>query len=122
MGEESKHTVNLVIGYLLLFLGVAAILMSALNALSLLSGRTQPRKLFSFEGISLDLGATLPESVQRVQLPKANPQELISKDMINDPINLTTHLFFLWFFIGVGHKLAQIGIQLVTPARVKEQP
>lgn len=117
MQETTAHNVNYAFGYLLLALGVVIIVACVVNGYGIFRGTTAPIAIFSFDGISLDLGkamnANIPEQARLTTDGGSFNQQIFSKEMVNQPLNLTMHLFLLWFFVSVGQKLAQLGISLV---------
>ncbi len=119
MEETTVEKTNHILGYVLIAIGVTVILVCLLNGYGLFKGTAEPARFFSFDGVSLDLGkalsAGMPEELRGQSAVLS--QQLFSSDMINDPLNLTVHLFFLWFFAGMGQKLAQLGISLVKVYR-----
>ena len=111
-----NRNINKIVGYLLLVIGLSIIVYSAVNVFNVFMGKTQPYDLFSFSSIGLDLsnmtGQTLPQG--------ANPkQDIIDKDLLNQPINLIAHLMLMGFLSTVGFKIAQIGTMLVREIKVK---
>jgi len=112
-----KENTNKIIGYLLLVVGLGIIAYSAINVFNVFKGRTQPFDLFSFSSISLDFSdltgdQPLPEGVNL-------EQELIEKDLLNQPINLIAHLMLMGFFSTIGFKIAQLGTTLARTIKVK---
>lgn len=117
MEEVTARNINYAIGYLVLVAGITIIILCIANGYGLFSGSVVPITIFSFDGISLDLGkamsANMPEQFQVATENGSFNQQIFSKDMVNQPLNLTMHLFFLWFFASMGQKLAQLGVTLV---------
>lgn len=103
-------------GYVLLGVGLAIIILSALNILFIFTGQAHPVKFFNFPAVNLDLSSALG-------LPstgaKTAPSELISSAMLNDSSNLLIHLFIVGFFVNVGYKISSLGIELLRPVVVK---
>lgn len=113
------------VGYILLTLGILAILYTALDVTLVFTKRKEPIQLFNFEGISVDPAAFAPqiELPEGFTLPKKNTQpqktQLISADIINDTSNIFAHLMLMGFIATIGGKIATIGTQLVRPIVVK---
>ncbi|MDO8488254.1 MAG: hypothetical protein Q7S31_02975 [bacterium] len=104
-----------VLGYSLITIGVGMILLAILLVWSVFSGKQAPPQLFNLSGVGFDmsqlLGAGLPSQGQA-------KSELISPQLINDPLNLTFYLLFMGFVVTAGAKIATIGTQLVRSIKV----
>lgn len=101
-------------GYLLLALGLIIILLSALNIYLIFTGQSRPAHIFNLSGINLDL------STLGLGLPtKAGSTQVISANELNDSVNFFAHIFVVGFFVNVGFKIAQLGIELLRPVVVK---
>ncbi|MBU0569957.1 hypothetical protein KKB40_04215, partial [Patescibacteria group bacterium] len=50
---------------------------------------------------------------------KAMSSELVKPELINQPLNLSAHLFLMSFLVNAGFKIASLGNQLLRPIRVK---
>ena len=109
---ESDRTAKIV-GYSLVSIGVLIIIICLVNAYLIFTGTARPVSLFSFASVSLDVSKLLG-------MPQSQPinQELISKEVLNNPINLVAHLLILGFFASTGQKLATIGAHLVRPLKI----
>lgn len=105
---------NKIVGYLLLFCGLAIIAYSVLDVLSVFRGRKEPFGLFDSPGISIDLGKLANPPAQN----KEFQQELVAPELINKPLNLIAHLTLMSFIAGAGFKIAQLGILLIRPVKV----
>ena len=114
---------NKIIGYLLLIAGIVIIVFSSFSVYSVFTGKTQPIPLFDSSGISLDLGSLLgnqmPLELDGVQKPTLPSSELIKPELINKPLNLSTHLFLMGFLVNAGFKISSLGNQLLRPIKVK---
>jgi hypothetical protein len=91
-------------------------LFSGVSVINVFTGKTQAYDLFSLPAISMNLSKMAEQSMS----PDANlEQELIAADIINQPTNIIAHLLFMGFVATVGFKIAQLGIMLVRPIKVK---
>lgn len=111
-----------VVGYLLLTVGLATIIFSALDLIFVFTGRADPVTLFHFSGINLNLSSLIAGQLPAgaaVNYKPAAPAELIPADMINQVGNMTVHLFLMGFLVSVGYKIASLGVQLLRPIVVK---
>ncbi len=123
MEDKTAEKTNYTIGYSLIVIGVVIMVACVLNGYGLFKGG-KPIQLFSFNGISLDLGKALTSGLPtELQGQGVNlTQQLFSSEMINDPLNLTVHLFFLYFFASMGQKIAQLGVSLVRVIKINQKP
>lgn len=115
-----------VVGYILLFTGIIIILFSAYSVISVFTKQSQPIDLFSFSGISIDssniFGTNLSNEVAQLlkrNNPQSNPIEIIKPEMLNDSLNIFSHLMLMGFLGGVGQKIAVLGVMLIRPIEVK---
>ncbi len=92
-------------GYILLFVGIFLIIVSAFSVFNVFTGKTKPFELFQMPGISLDV--------------VGQKTEIVSAAMINDSSNLFVHLLLMGFIASTGQKLASLGVQLVRPIVIK---
>ncbi|TSC85239.1 MAG: Uncharacterized protein G01um101416_1018 [Microgenomates group bacterium Gr01-1014_16] len=94
-------------GYLLLTIGLLTICLSAFNIYQVFTKQIEPTKLFSGEGIKVEIpGST-------------TPSELVSADYLNYTSNLTVHYLLMSFLVSVGFKISSLGVQLLRPIEVK---
>jgi hypothetical protein len=110
-----------IFGYVLIIVGILAILYSSMSVYDVFTKKASPANLFSFPGISLDpaqliAGANLP---QGVTLPTSAKMEIMTPDMINTTSNIFAHVVLMGFLASAGLKLATIGTQLVRAINVK---
>lgn len=104
-----------IIGYLLIFLGILVIIFTAFSVYQVFNNRLQPYTLFTFDSITFDLAKLAEEAPPDVDLQ----QELVKSEMINKPMNLIAHVILMGFLSSIGFKIAQVGVSLVRPIKVK---
>ena len=109
-----------IIGYLLLFTGISAMLGSALGVYFVFSGRYDTYQLFNLPAITLDLSGLMQAENPDMVLPtEANLEtELVKSDVLNKPLNLIAHILFMAFLVNVGFKIATLGVQMIRPIKV----
>jgi hypothetical protein len=112
MGEGLSEKI---IGYLLILVGVATILLATLSVYKTFTGQTNSITPFNFDAISMDMGKLVDQAPAGANLK----QELISSDLLNHPMNLIAHLLLMGFIVTVGYKIASLGVMLVRPIKVK---
>jgi hypothetical protein len=105
-----------VIGYLLLTLGLLIIAVSTLTIYQVFVNKKAPIQIFNFGGVSISASQLVGQNLPSAQNPKI---EIISKDMLNGPLNLTAELFLMGFLVNVGFRIASLGTQLVRPIKVQ---
>ncbi len=110
-------------GFLLLFLGLMMMIGAGINVYLVFTGVFRPFALFNFPGLSFDIGSllkgSLPANVEQFAQMGSVNQEIISKDMINVPLNFTAHLFLMGFIAQIGFRVASLGVQLLRTIEVK---
>ena len=113
-------------GYILLITGILVIILASWNVYSAFTKKSEPVKLFNFQGISMDITQLATNSMQQ-NLPEqfmkqikssvtsdtANKQEIIPAPVINDPMNYMAHVFLMGFIVSAGMKIAQLGTYLI---------
>lgn len=111
-----------VVGYILLSVGILIILGSVFNVYQVFNKQASPVNLFSFPGISIDLGKVVASQLPKdVTLPQstAMQQEIIPAKMINESANIAAHLFLMGFIASAGYKIASLGVEMLRPIQVK---
>lgn len=100
-----------VTGYLLLISGLIIITISAYIVYETFTGQRSPIPLISAQNISLDLASIVPGQKGSLELFSAKDLNLLS--------NLTIQYLLMTFFVSLGFKVSQLGIQLLRPINVK---
>ena len=113
-----------VIGYILLVVGILVIVYTAFDVYQVFTKQKDPVKLFSFPGISLDASQFMPQNLPpelQAQLGSQKPQkvEMMSGDVLSQPLNYSATLFLMGFIGSIGYKLASLGIMMIRPIVVK---
>jgi hypothetical protein len=110
------------VGYALLAVGLLIILGSVLNVYQVFNKQASSVNLFSFPGISIDLGKVVASQLPKdVTLPQgtAMQQEIIPAKMLNESANIAAHLFLMGFVASAGYKIASLGVEILRPIQVK---
>ncbi len=113
-----------ILGYLLLISGILIIGVSLFGAYSVFRGKMSVYPLFKLPGISIDLSSFISSDLPNEQKEILNKSqslktELISPQLINEPLNFIFHLLFMGFIANVGFKISSLGINLLRPIKVK---
>jgi|SRR3989344_5103403 len=105
-----------IIGYLLVFVGLVIMGVSSFSVYSVFSGRSKPVNLFNLPGVGLDLGSFgAPEGMP---VGPSTKTELVSADVINQPMNLFGHILLMGFILNLGFRISSLGVQFVRPIKV----
>lgn len=99
-----------VIGYILLFFGVTAIILSALNAFCILTRKSEPIEFISQETLS----TITPNDTLKNQV-SLNQMLNIDNETITVITNIGIHLLILGFILKAAFHLASLGTMLVRP-------
>jgi hypothetical protein len=112
--ETSKNIAihyQLIIGYILLFVGVLLIIMPLWQTYDIFIGKAMPAQVFA-RPISLKVN----ENVNALDIQGQIQNSLIKIlpiDLIDNTLNLTTWLLLMWILIYGGSKIAEIGVKLI---------
>ncbi len=124
-------------GYLLLVAGLAIIFFAAYSVFSTFTGKSKPYQLFSYDGITIDLGS-LTSSSQSITVPEEYAEEVIAKldeieqsqtdsvkqeilpgPVLNDSLNYFAYIIFMGFLANIGFKVANLGTHMARPIIIK---
>lgn len=112
-----------VTGFTLLIFGIITILFTGFSVYQVFTAKSRPVELFHFDGIKIDIGqiiqAQLPPELAELNTPGKSMQEIIPANMVNEPLNISAHLFLMSFIGGIGFKLSKLGVLLIRPIVVK---
>lgn len=113
-----------VVGYSLLTIGIIIILFSVFNVYQVFTKQIKPVEFFNIPAPQIDItqliSGSLPKDLTNIfESGETKKQEVISAAAVNDPLNLTAHLFLMGFVAGAGYKLGSLGVMLVRPIVVK---
>lgn len=111
-----------IVGYILLVLGILTIAFSLFSVYRVFTGQSKAYSLFNLPGISLDLsqviGSDLPLEQRKSLDPKSFKTDLVSGEVLNQPLNLFFHILLMGFVANIGYKIASLGVQLLRPNKV----
>lgn len=114
--------VEKIIGYILLFVGIVVIVLSAFNMYQVFTHTAKPVQFFSKDNATLDLNSLINSMTPNTgnsalkNLPAAN---IVNESAMNEGLNLTLHIVLLGFISGAGYKLASLGVMLLRSIQVK---
>ncbi len=96
-------------GYTLLSLGLLLITVVSVNLYQVFTRQIPPLQFFTLPSISFQVpGQVAAPAIQ-----------LLSGQALSDMANLSVHLIFASFLVGVGYKISSLGVQLIRPIEVK---
>jgi len=126
------------VGYALLSIGILLMVFSSLQIILVFTGKATPIEMFSFADalpqtnneirpqplqktsaaeralqMQKDPLSLLQNSVGNVGLPNG-----IDTGVINKILNLTVYYFIMQFVLGLGYKLAFLGVQIIRPLKI----
>lgn len=116
-------------GYTMLIVGILIMIFAAVQIIFVFTGKANPIPMFeaSQESSGFDLQGLL-EQMQRTspyQVPTSgtNPTptptvSFMDTNSINKMLNLLVYYFIMQFLLGLGYKLASLGVQLIRPIEV----
>lgn len=98
------------VGYILIFFGVMAIIFSGLNAFNILTKRSNP-----IEFVNKDIVSEISPSVNSKNQVSLNQILNVDSKTITLATNIGIHLLLLGFLMRAGFYLASLGTMLVRP-------
>lgn len=128
---EKKINFEKIIGYILLFAGLAMVFMAVFLIFNVLTGKTKAPSVVSYSLPPIELGGLnsqlqIPEGLQLpegFQLTEATPSSSskfqIPNELINDSINTGFYFLLMSFIVSAGSKVAGIGVKLIKEIKVK---
>ena len=116
-------------GYIMLGIGILIMIFASIQIVLVFTGKAVPMPLFeaSQENSGFDLDGLLKQIQQTspYQVPTAGtaPQttptvSLMDTNSINKALNLMVYYFIMQILLGLGYKLASLGVQLIRPIEV----
>lgn len=109
------------IGYILLSVGILLMIGPTVSVLLVFTHAIAPIQLFSFSGISLDMGQIMSANLPAGMTLPAMQTEIIPASMLNESANIFAHVFLMGFILNLGYKLASLGIALLRPIQVTQR-
>lgn len=106
------------IGYALLGIGITVMFLSAVIVLLTFTGIIKPVSLFNIPAPTLNTGSFMP---QIPGLPKSQGTdiEIFPTESFNLLLNISVMFFLMTFLMSFGFKLADLGVKLLRPIKVK---
>lgn len=126
-----------IVGYILLGVGMLVMIFSAMQIVMVFTNKATPIEFFNSKPIltqqakSNDVGFPT-DGGELSKLIQNNPlaglggggsslpmPQLIDPEMINNVLNLSVYFLIMNFLLGLGFKIANLGVQLVRPIKVE---
>jgi hypothetical protein len=107
-----------VTGYLFIVVGLTIAGFAAFSVYSVFTAKTMPVSLFTFDAVTIPLGALLGGGEVPVEMVDTNI-EIFPAEILKKTTNTFAHLFLMGFIASIGFRVAQIGATLVRPIIVK---
>jgi|GEM_PF-1568113 len=128
-------TAEKIVGYSLLGFGIVIMLVAAFQIVLTLTGKAQPIQIFKTapkavvqsdtEGPDMSDPEGLLKQIQQDPFSLlhsggtgASLPQIIDPTVINQMLNLTVYYFIMQFILGLGYKLASLGVQIIRPLKV----
>jgi hypothetical protein len=125
-----------IVGYLLLGLGIMVMVFAAMQIITVYTNKATPIEFFTSKPIIAQQkpaqNAQIPEtSEEMLTLFQNNPMDLlnvggsvptpqlIDPDMLNNVLNMAVYFLIMHFLLGLGFKIANLGVQLVRPIKIE---
>lgn len=120
------------VGYTLLAIGIIIMIVASMQAITVFTGKSKPVRIFQSkpvvqqtapiqktqEELLLDIQSGDFSSIMNSGMSSGLQSFGIDPNMINDSLNYTVYFFLMQFLLGLGFKLASLGVQMVRPVNV----
>lgn len=116
-------------GYILLVIGIIIMVFATFQIIFVFTGKTNGVALFQYEkseqesNANLDINSLLSQvqnsGGQGMSLDQMPSMQLIDPETLNKVLNLTVYYLIMQFLLGLGFKLASLGVQLLRPIQVQ---
>ncbi len=128
-------TTEKIIGYTMLGVGILLMIFSSFQIILTFTGKAQAIKIFESapkENLQNDTNALdMSNPDQLLQQVQQDPfslltsggsgagfPQIIDPTVINQMLNLMVYYFIMQFLLGLGYKLASLGVQMVRPLKI----
>jgi len=128
-------TAEKIIGYTMLGVGILLMMFSSFQIILTFTGKAQPIKIFESEpkenvqNDTSNLDISNPDQLlQQIQQDPfslltsggsgTNFPQIIDPTIINQMLNLMVYYFIMQFVLGLGYKLASLGVQMIRPLKI----
>ena len=108
-------TAEKIIGYSMLGVGILLMIFASFQIILTFTGKARPIKIFE---------SAPKENLQNDtnNLDMSNPdkllEQIIDPSVINQMLNLMVYYFIMQFLLGLGYKLASLGVQMIRPLKI----
>lgn len=123
------------VGYGLLVIGIFVMVFAAIRIIMVFTGKATPIAFFTpqplIEQNNESTNTKIPNNPEELmELIQENPlailnntkglptTQLIDPQMINEIMNMAVYFLIMHFLLGLGFKIANLGVQLVRPVEV----
>ena len=103
-----------IVGYTLLALGIAVMVFAAIQIVMVFTNKANPIEFFTSEPIDTNQFAELATGGSSLPIP-----QLIDPEMLNNILNMAVYFLIMNFLLGLGFKVANLGVQLVRPIKIE---
>ena len=99
-----ERSLERIVGYVLLALGIVVMVFAAIQIVMVFTNKANPIEFFTSEDVG---GSSLP-------IP-----QLIDPELLNNVLNMAVYFLIMNFLLGLGFKIANLGVQLVRPIKIE---
>ncbi|PIZ66119.1 hypothetical protein CO051_04505 [Candidatus Roizmanbacteria bacterium CG_4_9_14_0_2_um_filter_39_13] len=123
-----------IVGYSLLGVGILLMIIASFQIILVFTGKATPIQVMKSapqknnQNTTKNVDTTNPDELlkQAQQDPFSllgsggglGMPDIIDPKTINDMLNLTVYYFIMQFVLGLGYKLASLGVQMVRPLKI----
>ena len=93
-----------IVGYVLLALGIVVMVFAAIQIVMVFTNKANPIEFFTSDDAG---GSSLP-------IP-----QLVDPELLNNVLNMVVYFLIMNFLLGLGFKIANLGVQLVRPIKIE---
>lgn len=107
-------------GYILLVIGVVAMLFAAAIMILTFTGKMHAISLFNIPAPSINTGSFMP-SIPGLPTPAGQNIQVIPTAAFNNILNLGVEYLLMLFILNFGFKLGDLGVKLLRPIKITEK-
>ena len=103
-----------IVGYVLLALGIVVMVFAAIQIVMVFTNKANPIEFFTSESIIMQQVESEDIGGGSLSIP-----QLIDPELLNNVLNMTVYFLIMNFLLGLGFKIANLGVQLVRPIKIE---
>ena len=103
-----------IVGYVLLALGIVVMVFAAIQIVMVFTNKANPIEFFTSESIIMQQVESEDIGGGSLSIP-----QLIDPELLNNVLNMAVYFLIMNFLLGLGFKIANLGVQLVRPIKIE---